>query len=338
MGNRVVIIGGGIAGMQAAISAKERGLDPVIIERSGTLGGKLQQWDRLFPSLTPASEVVDELNRQVAGMGIDVRLDEGVKRVDPAGGEVYLDNGATIPGDAFIVASGFNIFDARRKEELGYGVYDNVITSVDLERMLKERRVLTAQGAEPRSIAFLHCVGSRDEQVKQPHCSRLCCITGVKQAIEVKELMPGCDVTNFYMDMRMFGAGYEGKYIESQQKWGVKYVRGRISEAGETIDGRIQIKAEDTLAGRPLRMTVDMLVLLVGMSNSDFNLTLNHDLGLELRKSRFLRPQDEFLHSTGSGIPNLFYAGTVTSPKNVAESLNEAMAVAAHVDRYLKNR
>ena len=108
-----------------------------------------------------------------------------------------------------------------------------------------------ADGSRPRRIAFLHCVGSRDEKVCQQHCSKVCCITGVKQAMEMKQLFPEADVFNFYMDIRMFGPGYEEMYREAQQKYNIHFLRGRISEASPTIDGRVQIKAEDTLTGRP---------------------------------------------------------------------------------------
>ncbi len=126
----------------------------------------------------------------------------------------------------------------------------------------------------PRRIALLHCVGSRDEKVCQRHCSKVCCITGVKQAIELKKMFPEADVFNFYMDIRMFGAGYEELYREAQQSYNIHFVRGRISEASPMINGRIQIKAEDTLTGRPLRMSIDMLVLLAGMRANDDNAAL----------------------------------------------------------------
>ena len=142
--------------------------------------------------------------------------------------------------------------------------------------MLNEGRVALKDGTAPRRIAFLHCVGSRDEKVCQHHCSKVCCITGVKQAMELKEMFPAADVFNFYMDIRMFGPGYEEMYRDAQQRLNIHFVRGRISEASPTLDGRVQIKAEDTLTGRPLKMSVDMLVLIVGMRSNASNLSLIH--------------------------------------------------------------
>ncbi|MDE5636733.1 MAG: FAD-dependent oxidoreductase, partial [Alistipes sp.] len=207
-----------------------------------------------------------------------------------------------------------------------------------VERMLNEGTLSMKNGDRPRRIAFLHCVGSRDEKVCQRHCSRVCCVTGVKQAMELKEHFPEADVFNFYMDIRMFGSGYEEMYREAQVRHNVHFVRGRISEAAPTIDGRIQIKAEDTLTGRPLRMSVDMLILLVGMRANDDNRRLADSASLTLAPSGFVQPADPFLHSVESGAEGIFCVGTVTAPKNVGETLAEAAAAADAVADYLKTR
>jgi heterodisulfide reductase subunit A len=240
--------------------------------------------------------------------------------------------------DAVVIATGFTLFDAHRKQEYGYGLYDNVITSVDLERMMNGGKVTLADGSEPKRIAILHCVGSRDEKVGQKHCSKVCCITGVKQAIELKEMYPTADVFNFYMDIRMFGPGYEELYREAQERYNVHFVRGRISEAAETIDKRIQIKAEDTLTGRPLRMTVDMLVLLVGMSANYDNPKLAASAGLSLAPNGYFKPKDSFLGMVHSEREGIFFAGTATAPKSLADTLAEASLTASAVDAYLKNK
>ena len=319
--------------MQAALRLSEQGAEPLIIEKEAELGGKLRGWYVLFPSFTPASEVLSELRRRVQERGIEVMTSTEVRGFTRQ--SVTLADGRTLPCDSVVVASGFTLFDATVKEEYGYGIYDNVITSADLERMFAEGRVGRSDGVRPKRIAFLHCVGSRDEKVCQQHCSRVCCITGVKQAMEMKELFPEADVFNFYMDIRMFGPGYEEMYREAQQKYNIHFVRGRISEAAPTIDGRVQIKAEDTLTGRPLRMSVDMLVLLVGMRAGDTN-PAYEAAGLRRAESGFMAPRDLFLGNVRSGVEGIFYAGTVTAPKNIGETLNEGAAAAAEVLNYLK--
>ena len=334
MKKKVIVIGGGVAGMQTALRLAEQGVEPTIIEKEPELGGKLRGWHVLFPSFTPAQEVLTELRRRVNESGIEVLTSAEAKGFTAGG--VLLADGRMLTCDSVVVASGFTLFDASIKEEYGYGIYDNVFTTVDIERMLNEGRVARADGSRPKRIAFLHCVGSRDEKVCQQHCSKVCCITGVKQAMEMKRLFPEADVFNFYMDIRMFGPGYEEMYREAQQKYNIHFLRGRISEASPTIDGRVQVKAEDTLVGRPLKMTVDMLVLIVGMKGGARNGAYARSGELRVAENGFMQPLDPFSGNVLSQRADIFYAGTVTAPKNIGESLNEGAAVAERVAGYLK--
>ncbi|MBR2428617.1 MAG: CoB--CoM heterodisulfide reductase iron-sulfur subunit A family protein [Alistipes sp.] len=336
MAKRVVIVGGGAAGMQTALELKARGLEPVIVERDIELGGKVRGWHKLFPSFTPADEVMRPIAERIKSERIRCFLGQEVRQISPDG--VTLRSNERIPGEAVVVATGFTLFDAHRKQEYGYGLYNNVITSVDLERMMNSGKVMLADGTEPRRIAILHCVGSRDEKVGQRHCSKVCCITGVKQAIELKQMFPTADVFNFYMDIRMFGPGYEELYREAQQKYNVHFVRGRISEAAETINQRIQIKAEDTLTGRPLRMTVDMLVLLVGMSPNYENEELAERSSLALAPNGFFKYNDSFLGAVRSNQEGIFYVGAATAPKSLADTLAEASMTASAVAEYIKDK
>lgn len=336
MVKRVVIIGGGAAGMQTALELKARGLEPSIIERDIELGGKVRGWHKLFPSFTPAEEVLRPLVDRVKSERIRCFLGQEVTAVASDG--VMLRSGERVIADAVVIATGFTLFDAHRKQEYGYGLYNNVVTSVDLERMMKSGRVTLADGSEPRRIAILHCVGSRDEKVGQRHCSKVCCITGVKQAIELRKMCPEADVFNFYMDIRMFGPGYEELYREAQERYNVHFVRGRISEAAENINERIQIKAEDTLTGRPLRMTVDMLVLLVGMSPNYETSDIAASAQLPLAPNGYFRAKDSFLGAVMSEREGIFYAGAATAPKSLADTLAEASLTASAVDAYLKRR
>ena len=330
----VIIIGGGVAGMQCASTLASSGIRSTIIEREADLGGKIRSWHVLFPTFTPASDVLGALRQRIAkAENIAIRTQCDARKITPK--RVTLSTGEELECDAVVIATGFTLFDARLKEEYGYGIYDNVVTSADLEQMFNRGEVSLASGDKPRRIAILHCVGSRDEKVCQRHCSKVCCVTGVKQAIELKELFPEADVFNFYMDIRMFGPGYEEMYRRAQLEHNVHFIRGRISEVSPTIDNRLQIKAEDTLTGRPLKMGIDMLVLLIGMRANDMNPSLVAESGLESQGSGFMQPKDSFLSNVDSNVEGIFYAGAITAPKNVGESLNEGTAAALAAAKWI---
>ena len=246
-------------------------------------------------------------------------------------------DGRELKADAVIVATGFDLFKIERKEEYGYGIYDNVIGSDELEKMLGKREIVLVNGKKPERIGIVHCVGSRDEKVGNVYCSKLCCVTAVKQAIEIKEIDSDISVFCFYMDMRMGGAMYEELYRESQEKWGVNFIRGKVSEASENIDGRLVIKVEDTLAGRPLKMELDMLVLMAGMEISEGSKAIAGKFGLNTGENRFFISEDNHYGSNLSNIDGVFYAGTCTAPMNITETISHARAAVTEVMNYLNN-
>ena len=333
----VIVIGGGIAGMQCASELLRQGVAVTIIEKEQDLGGKIRNWHKLFPTFTPADEVLTAVRHKLK-ISSNLKVRTGCQATTITAKKVTLSTGEELKCDAAVIATGFTLFDAKIKEEYGYGIYDNVITSADLEQMFNEGNVRLAQGGTPRRVAILHCVGSRDEKVCQRHCSKVCCVTGVKQAIELKQLFPKADIFNFYMDIRMFGPGYEEMYREAQTAYNVHFVRGRISEVSPTFDNRLQIKAEDTLTGRPLKMGVDMLVLLIGMKANAHNTLLSKECQLQMQSSGFMQPKDSFLGNVTSNVGGVFYAGAVTAPKNVGESINEGTAAAHSVIEWLEKR
>ena len=323
--------------MQCALTLSRQGIASTIIEKQSDMGGKLRNWHVLFPTFTPADDVLSTLRHKLSSAE-NVTIKTGCEATKITPQNVTLASGEEMKCDAVVIATGFTLFDARIKEEYGYGIYDNVVTSADLEQMFNKGEVRLTSGEAPRRIAILHCVGSRDEKVCQRHCSKVCCVTGVKQAIELKKLFPAADVFNFYMDIRMFGPGYEEMYREAQMNYNIHFVRGRISEVSPTINNRLQIKAEDTLTGRPLKLGVDMLVLLVGMRSNDMNATLEAESGLKCQPSGVMQPKDSFAGNVESNVEGIFYAGAVTAPKNVGESINEGTAAAMAAAEWLAKR
>lgn len=333
----IVILGGGVAGMRAAISAKELNLSCVIIEKSNILGGHVIGLNHLFPEDYSASEFLERMRSEVAKNNIEVKYNREVVAIDSMNHTVTTSSSERFSGKTIIIATGYVLFNASLKQEYGYGIFENVVTSYEFEQMIKNENLLTASGNAPRRIAFLHCVGSRDEKVLQNHCSKVCCVTAVRQAINVRQRLPQCKTYCFYMDIRMFGAGYEEMYRTAQQDYQIHFIRGRVSEAAPTIDGEIALKAEDTLIGKPIRLSVDMLVLMIGMCSNPKISEIAEKANLDRFKSGFLKPINSVDFATYSNVEGIFYAGTASAPKNIQESINDASMAVFAAANYIKN-
>ncbi len=326
--------------MEAALSLAGRGYKVHLVEKTNALGGHLARWDRLFPQQDPAQEILNELVNRIreADDRIEVVYNAELQYIKRRmrGMEVLLSNQTLLQADAVLVACGFDLFRAERKEEYGYGIYENVLTSADLERKFKEHKVVCTDGRTPEKVAFVHCVGSRDEKVDHTYCSKVCCVTAVKQACEIKELYPEAEVFNLYMDLRMFDRYFEQMYHRAQSHYGVHFVRGRLSEVAETVDGKILIKTEDTLLGRPMKLTVDMLVLMVGMQACAQTAELAEKLDLKVSASdHFFETKDLFLRGNHTHAKGVFLAGACTGPKSLPDTLQDARSAAESIHRYL---
>ena len=332
----IAVIGAGIAGLEAARQLAALGYKPVLIEKSGATGGHVAQWNRLFPDMTPAADVIEPLRAQTAG--IKTLLGTEISAINRLKDEynIVLSDGSSLLCQAVLFATGFRLFDASKKEEYGYGIYDRVITNRDLERWFNthsDDRV----PEKPSALGFVHCVGSRDIKAGNTQCSKVCCITAIKQAIELKEEFHDAEIYCFYMDLRLFGKKYEDFYINAQRDYGIHFIRGRVSEVCETIDGRVQVKAEDTLVGKPVKVKLDLLVLMAGIVCNKENQTLAHSLQMPVDDDGFFRSKDNILSISEADRDGIFYAGTCTGPKTVPETVAEARSAALNVYNYLKN-
>lgn len=337
MTKRVIIIGGGAAGMTAASSLIEMGFAVSLIEKDNLPGGHLRNWDRLFPTRRKSDEVVSFLEGRL--QNIDTHFNTTVTNISKGSGFVVsLDNGNEIQGEALLLATGYELFDAFRKEEYGYGIYDHVMTSAELEQMFCRGEKPLFNGQPPKRIAIVHCVGSRDEKVGNLYCSKVCCVTGVKQAIELKELFPDTEIFNFYMDLRMFDRHFEEMYFEAQRDYGINFIRGRVSECAENADRSIVVKVEDTLTARPLKLTVELLILLVGMVPSPGTAKLSAMLGLPAGDDRFLMPSDEHTQANNTVSEGVFLAGAVKGPACIASTIADGRAAAVQIAAYLHSK
>ena len=138
------------------------------------------------------------------------------------------------------------------------------------------------------------------------------------------------------MDMRMFGPGYEEMYRDAQEKYNIKFVRGRLSEAAENLNKQLQIKVEDTLVGKPLRMTLDMMILLVGMESSEGSRQMADTLGLNLAPNGFSKSQDPHYRNNYTNVEGVFVAGCGSAPMNLTDTLADARSAAMNIIEYIK--
>ena len=337
MNNNVIIIGGGPCGLEASAHLHKMGYNVILIEKDDHLGGHLAKWDRLFPEGVPAKEVLDKLTANINGVKYFLKTE--VKSINLLDREynVILSNGITILAQAVLMASGFDLFPAQKKEEYGYGIYDHVITNADLENWFKTGNDSRIK-QNPQRIGFVHCVGSRDEKAGNRYCSKVCCATAVKQACEVKEAFPEAQVYCFYMDLRMFGRGYEDLYLKAQKDCGVRFIRGRVSEVAEDLNKQLVVKAEDTLSGKPIKVTLDLLVLMSGMTNCTAGQRVAEMIGLKKDEDGFFSCKDSILSLQESDKAGVFYAGACTGPKTLPDTLHEARAAALAIHNYIKNK
>ncbi|MFH1892496.1 MAG: 4Fe-4S dicluster domain-containing protein [Candidatus Zixiibacteriota bacterium] len=235
-----------------------------------------------------------------------------------------------------ILATGFKTFDPSRLVQYGYGRYDNVITSEQFEMMNHASgptggRIVLENGKEPSAIAIVHCVGSRDAKTNR-YCSRVCCMYSLKLAHLTKE-RTNAEVYNFYIDMRTPGKGYD-EFYDRLLKEDVHFIRGRVGEVTDWAmapeeEGKLIIRAEDTLVGAVRRIPVDMVILSVGLEpqadveevRRRFNVTCGHE-GWFMERHPKLAPVSTFTDG-------VFLAGTCQGPKDIPDSVAQAGAAAA---------
>ncbi len=327
-----VVVGGGIAGMMAALDVADAGFPVYLVEKDDHLGGRIADLNRTFPTLESMPELLAPLIERVRNHpNVTVSLNARVTGVEGYVGnfEVTVDGAAsTLSVGAIIIATGYDVFDPLRKPELGYGQYANVITSLELERRLAEGD-LTVNGRKPKSVAFIQCVGSRDAQVGNLYCSRVCCMYTVKQSSLVKDLVPRADVTVFYMDVRTFGKGAEEFYDEARAK-GVRYRKGNISEIyRKPGKERVILVGEDTLLGQPVDFEADLVVLAVGMEPRADVGDLSTLLKLPRSSDGFFLELHPKLRPVDTAVDGVFLAGCCQAPKDIPDTVAQAKAAAS---------
>jgi len=240
---------------------------------------------------------------------------------------------------SIIVTTGFESLDPSEMTQYGYGKFDNVITGIQFERMSNasgptEGKILLKDGSPPKSIAILHCIGSRDVNYHE-YCSRVCCMYSLKFSHLLREKIPDADIYQLYIDLRCFGKGYEEFYNRLQEE-GVNFVRGKAGEITDIAEnpeekGKLIVIVEDTLVRRKRRIPVDMVVLSTALEpRADAN-AVARLFSISRSKDGFFLEKHPKLDPVATTTDGIFIAGCCQSPKDIPDTVAQASAAAARV-------
>lgn len=339
--NPILIIGAGPAGLEAARGVAELGYHALVVEKAGVLGGNpiLASYAALTPDMEDAETAMQRMVDAIEGEAlVDIRTET---TVIAAQGElpqltVTLQSTAgdepveeQIEVGAVILCTGFQHFDPGRETQIyGYYEYDDVITLVDVERMLKAKNfVRPSTGEPPQRVCFIQCVGSRDRQIGNNWCSKVCCGIACKEAIEIRDMVPGCQVFVFYIDMRMYGFWEDQIYWKAQEEKKVQFIRGIVTEITKRGD-QVVVKGEDTTMGRPVEAAMDVVILSIGMEPSEGTTEMAKLFELPLESHGFIETVGGPLNTVATARDGYFAAGATVGPADLEDSISSAGAAA----------
>lgn len=243
--------------------------------------------------------------------------------------EIELDIGT------IIVATGYDPYNPTEKKEWSYESAENITTGLELERLINasgptQGHVLKpSDGGIPKKVAFIQCVGSRDEQINKPYCSRVCCMYAMKNAQLIKDHEPDTEIAIYYMDIRAFGKGFEEFYKRSQEKYGIKFIRGRPATVLENPDQTLTVRAEDTMLGKVTEYDYDMVVLSVGLEPPAGMEELRQTIGLSKSADGFLMEAHPKLRPVDTLTDGVYLAGVSQGPKDIPDAVAQASGAAA---------
>jgi len=298
---------------------------------------RVHGWEEVEQGLTDERAVAEA--RRCLHCGVCVDCYQCVKACQPnAIDHAMKDEVLDLEVGQILVSTGFDLFDPRRMSQYGYGQLKNVVTSLELERMLSSTgptggRLTLENGQPPRAVAIVHCVGSRDENYNR-YCSRVCCMYALKFAHLIRE-RTDAEVYQFYIDMRAYGKGYEEFYTRVLEE-GTNVIRGKVAEVVESThaapgDGYLLVRAEDTLLGKFREVPVDMAVLCCALEPSSGTGSVRRLLHLSQSPDGFLLERHPKLDPTGTANDGIYIAGCAQGPKDIPDTVAQASAAAARM-------
>ena len=418
----ILIVGGGIAGITAALELGYLGYKVHLVERKPSIGGNMAKLTKVFPTLDCAQCILTprmaEVGRnpnvtlytygevqEVSGRpgnydvklfmkprGVDLQkcrncgvcakvcpvsvsdeFNEGLserkaayiefpqavpsayvidfksctkcekcEKLCPAKAITLADQGSTVDlhVGGIIMATGYQLYDAKKLETFGYSTYKDVITMMDLERFVSATGptsgyVKRADGTDVKKMAIVLCAGSRDKNYI-PYCSRICCMYALKQAFVLKKML-GIDVAIYYTDIRATGKGYEDLYWRDQEA-GVTFIRGKIAEVyKDNKTGKLVAVAEDTISGELTEDQYDMIALATPMVSPEGLKELADKMKVSIGEDGFITEKHPKLDPVDSLTTGIFACGCALSPKDVRDTVSDGLGASAKAALFLKS-
>jgi len=331
-----VVIGAGIAGLQASLDLANNGFKVTLIERQAQIGGTAIKLSKLFPTLQNAEEVIKLLMESVgSNTNIKILTESEVKGVEGSIGNFKVkvtgpQHAEEISAEVIIVATGFLQYDAQKVAQYKYGQYKNVITGLEYEQMCnpngptKGKIVRIDNGEKPKSVVYVLCVGSRDEKHLR-YCCNIGCLNAIKHAYLLREQY-GNEVDAYvcYIDVRAVTKKGE-QFYNKVRSMEVEFIHGQPSEVREAPDGTLTLDVYDQSTSKLLSITADLVVLEVGLPPQT---DLKDVLKLPLDEDGFFAEKDSQLEINETPIKGIYLAGVVQQPMRTNEAVTSASAAA----------
>ncbi len=341
-----LILGGGIAGLSAALELANAGKLVYLVERERALGGNIGRVDLTAPYLDSAHDMLtDRITRVMEHPHVEVMVQTELEKLEGFVGNfkatlVHRSSGEDPPRQvvdvgSVIVCTGYREFDASRATHLGYGKLPNVITSFEFERMLRQGRIEMKDGRLPQYVAVIHCVGSRSEEFNG-YCSRVCCMTALKYAHEVKSALPGSYVSDVYIDMHAFGKGCEDFYRRSAEVKTLFLMYGKgehpvVRRADPGDDCEMLIVVDEQLSGEQIELPADLIILMVGMEPREDAEAVTHLVNISQDKDGWFIESHPKLDPVATTTDGIYIAGACQAPKDIPDSVAQARAAAGRI-------
>jgi heterodisulfide reductase subunit A len=340
-----LVIGGGVSGMAAALEIADSGKKVFLLEKTDTLGGIVNETKESFPYFADSGKFVfSMIDRVRKSRHIELFLGTTVRKITG-----YVGNFETVLAPAgraefkiafgnIIVATGLKPMDPSPIKEYGYGVLPDVITSLEFERMLVSGRIVKKDGAAPKHVVIIHCVGSRNKNYHE-YCSRACCMTALKYANQLRTALPHSAIYELYADMRAVGKGCEELYAESSKKnilfmmFDQENSLPKIKKAAKDDTFGMLITLDEKLSGKCVEVPADLVVLMVAMESREDAKTVAHAAGISSDGNGFFIEKHPKLDPVATTTGGVYIAGACQAPKEIPDAIAQARAAAARVLR-----